>query len=148
MLRLQKILHPTDFSDPAREAFRLACALARHYHAEIVILHVAAPPPVVAYGEVVPTVSHPPGYHDWLWQELRKIQPDDPALTVSYQLLEGDAAKEIVKFAQQMGADLIVMGTHGRTGLMHLLMGSVAEEVVRHATCPVLTVRAKRQPSG
>ena len=71
--------------------------------------------------------------------------PTDPQLALDRRMEEGDPASMIVRVATETGADLIVMGTHGRTGLRHLLMGSVAEYVVRKATCPVLTLRT---PNG
>jgi nucleotide-binding universal stress UspA family protein len=73
---------------------------------------------------------------------LRQLQPSDPALHVEYRLEEGFAATEILRLAEEAKADLIVMGTHGRTGLSRLVLGSVAEQVVRKARCPVLTVKA------
>ena len=76
-----------------------------------------------------------------LWQQLRSIQPSLPDITVEHRLERGEPALVILAVAQETGADLIVMGTHGRTGLRRLLMGSVAEQVVRKASCPVLTIR-------
>jgi nucleotide-binding universal stress UspA family protein len=69
------------------------------------------------------------------------VQPSDPAVKIEHRLAEGDPAREILRVARETGCDLIVMGTHGWTGLGRLLMGSVAEQVVRKATCPVLTVK-------
>src|SRR5438874_1488196 len=139
MLPIHTILHPTDFSERSAFAFRLACALARDYDARLVLVHVAVVP-VVLYGEgVVP--AQPEDYQEGLMRELHRLQPPDPSLRVEHLLKEGDPVTEILGVAREINADLIVMGTHGRTGLERLLMGSVAERVVRRAACPVLTVR-------
>jgi nucleotide-binding universal stress UspA family protein len=147
MLALRTILHPTDFSDYSAYAFRLACALARDYGARIVVLHVATPP-VVVYGEgVLP--PEPEGYKERLREQLHQVVSQDPKVPVEHRLVEGDAATEILRLAGETKCDLIVMGTHGRTGLGRLLMGSVAEQVVRKAPCPVLTVKTpQRLPSS
>ncbi|MBL8797556.1 MAG: universal stress protein [Planctomycetia bacterium] len=139
MLAFKTILHPTDFSERSALALRLAGALARDHGARLVILHVAVPPPAIMMeGVAVPAaeIDLKP-----LWAQLRKVKPAD-AVPVDYQLVEGDPAAEVMRIADEIGADVIVMGTHGRTGLGRLLMGSVAEQVVRKATCPVLTVKA------
>jgi nucleotide-binding universal stress UspA family protein len=139
MLAIHTILHPTDFSDRSDFAFRVACALARDYGARLVLLHVVAPP-VVVYGEgVVP--PQPEYWQERLTEQLHRLEPPAPNGRAEHILKEGDAVTEILGTARAVGADLIVMGTHGRTGLARLLMGSVAEQVVRRAACPVLTVR-------
>jgi nucleotide-binding universal stress UspA family protein len=139
MLAIHTILHPTDFSDRSEFAFRLGCALARDYGARLVLLHVAHPPVVVYAEGVVPPV--PDDYMERLEEDLHRLQAPGPSVHVEHQLLEGDPVAEILAVAEKTSADLIVMGTHGRTGLGRLLMGSVAEQVVRKAPCPVLTVR-------
>jgi nucleotide-binding universal stress UspA family protein len=140
MLPIHTILHPTDFSDHSGVAFRLACALARDYSARLVVLHVSSPP-VLIYGEgVIP--PQPVDYQDRLEEELHQLQAPDPTIRTDHKMREGDPVDEILAVAEQARADLIVMGTHGRTGLGRLLMGSVAEKVVRRAACPVLTVRS------
>ncbi len=77
---------------------------------------------------------------------LEKLVPADPRIAHEHHLISGAPADAIVRFAQQEGVDLIVMSTHGRTGLRRVLMGSVSEAVVRHAHCPVLTLRQAEQP--
>jgi nucleotide-binding universal stress UspA family protein len=139
MLPIQTILHPTDLSERSKCAFRLACSLARDYDARIIVLHVAEPPAASsAQGVLVPqsAVSQ-----DALREMLRQQQPTHPNISVEHQLAEGDAAAAILRVAQDTNADVIVMGTHGRTGLGRLLMGSVAEQIVRDASCPVVTVK-------
>jgi nucleotide-binding universal stress UspA family protein len=131
------ILYPTDYSGCAAGVYPLACSLARDCGARLLVLHVEPPP--VCHGEVVARRQEPV-YEDILWQELHKAAPDQPGVCSEHHLAEGDAAAEIVKVAREEGCDLIVMGTHGRTGLRHALMGSVAERVLRQAPCPVLTL--------
>jgi nucleotide-binding universal stress UspA family protein len=141
MLPIQTILHPTDFSERANYAFKLACSLARDHGARVVVLHVATPPPVVAYGEMV-TEMHPEDYYERLRDELDKYVKNSADLQVEVRLAEGDPAKEAVRVAKEIGSDLIVMGSQGRTGLERFLLGSVAEVVMRRAPCPVLTIKA------
>lgn len=139
MWTIKTILHPTDFSKPSEYALQLACALARDYHARLVVLHVALPP-VVIYGEGVIPVE-PQGYWDQLRAQLQRVVSSVSDLPVESRLIEGEPAVEILRLAAELPSDLIVLGTHGRTGLSRLLMGSVAEQVVRKAACPVLTVK-------
>lgn len=138
MLPVRTILHPTDFSDNADYAFRLAERIARDYQARIVILHVVTP--IVMYGDGVMPVPDD-NWQAELRRKLRERQPHDPKIKAEYLLLEGEPVTEIDRVAQEQNCDLIVMGTHGRTGLGRLLMGSVAEGVVRKAPCAVLTVK-------
>jgi nucleotide-binding universal stress UspA family protein len=149
MLAIKTILHPTDFSEGSDFAFRLACSLARDYGARVIVLHVMAPP-VVGYGEgVVP--PRPEEYQEALRAELLQVQPRDSRVPVEHRLVEGNAAAEILNTAEEVKADVIVLGTHGRTGLGRAVMGSVAEYVVRRASCPVLTVKTPlpgKQPAG
>jgi nucleotide-binding universal stress UspA family protein len=141
MFPIQTIVHPTDFSERADCAFQLACMLARDYAARLVVLHVAQPP-VTGLGGLE---AVPPGPEEYtmeaLEERLRQMQSPYAAVRVEYRLREGDIAREILDAAEETPCDLIVMGTHGRTGLSRLLMGSVAEQVVRSAPCPVLTVK-------
>ena len=138
MLPLRTILHPTDFSEPSDYAFQLACALARDYEARLLVLHVVPPP--LFHGEVVARREET-GFYEDLWELLEQRRPTDANVQVEHYLEDGDPAEMIVQLAWDEGCDLIVMGTHGRTGLGRLLMGSVAEQVMRRAACPVLTVR-------
>ena len=138
MLAVHTILHPTDFSEQSGYALRLAGALARDHGARLVLLHVALPPMPVYGGEVL--VAVPPSSHDEERHHLDRLEVPEGVSTVS-RLVEGAPVEEILHTASEISADLIVMGTHGRTGLARLLMGSVAEQVVRKARCPVLTVK-------
>jgi nucleotide-binding universal stress UspA family protein len=136
MLPIHTILHPTDFSEFAVNAYGLACSLARDFGARLIVLHVDPPP--VCHGERV--ARRQEDYTETLWEEMHRVAPDQPKVSAEYQLLGGDVAAEILRTAREKDCDLIVMGTHGRTGLRRLLMGSVAERVMRQAPCPVVTV--------
>ncbi len=138
------LLHPTDFSDYSTRAFSIAVGLARQHRATIVVLHVADTlgPENVTYGEAVSQLE-PEGYRQRLQADLRRVAlPDEAGVPVQHLLVEGEPAAEIVRVAREHQCDLIVMGTHGRTGLQRLLMGSIAEQVMRRAPCPVLTVKS------
>lgn len=138
MLGLKTILHPTDFSNQADHAFELAWCLARDHGACLVLLHVV-PPPVCHAEELA---RRPPdGYCEQMWHELIRLQPADSSVHVERILEEGDVAEIILRVARETKADMIVMGTHGRTRLARLLMGSVAEQVLRQAACPVLALK-------
>jgi nucleotide-binding universal stress UspA family protein len=139
MLPIRAILHPTDFSERSESAFQLACALARDHGARLVVLNVMVPPVlVVGNGLVVP---EPPTYREESAEKLRQLKALVPGVAIEHHLVEGDPVREILRVAKDSSADLIVMGTHGWTGLARLLMGSVAENVVRKAECPVLTLK-------
>jgi nucleotide-binding universal stress UspA family protein len=139
MLPIRTILHPTDFSDRARNAFRLACSLARDYGAHLFVLHVV-PTPLAVYVEGM--VAEPmPDYQEEVQAQLAALKPESDEVKPEYRSVEGDVIHEILAFAEEHDCDLIVLGTHGRTGLGRLLMGSIAEGVVRRAACPVLTVK-------
>jgi len=146
----QNILHPTDYSAPSEFAFLMACSVARDHGARLLVLHVASTlgPEQVTMGQAR-TQLEPEAYRQQLWTDLCRVKPPDATVPVEHILAEGDAATEIVRVAGERGCDLIVLATHGRTGLDRLLMGSVAEHVVRKAPCPVLTIRSPiTQPSA
>ena len=141
MSSIHTILHPTDFSDCSRYAFRLAGMLAREQGARLVILHVKPTlGPMVAYGEALAELE-PDGSQEKLLEILHRLRVWDPMVQVEHRLVDGEGAQEILRHAAEIEADLIVRGTHGRTGLNGLLMGSVAGEVLRTAPCPVVTVK-------
>jgi nucleotide-binding universal stress UspA family protein len=136
---IKTILHATDFSERSLPAFELACSLARDLNARLVVLHVAVPP-LAVYGEGM-IATLPAVDLDEVRKHLTQIKPADPGVKVEHRLVEGEAVQEILREARDVGCDLVVIGTHGRTGLDRLLLGSVAEQVMRKAPCPVLTVR-------
>lgn len=139
MLPLGTVLHPTDFSENSEYAFRVACGLARDYNARLVLLHVMAPPMVIYAGGPVPAETWPS--IDEVQEKLRELQGQAHGVRVETQVLEGDPVDMILRAAEETDCDAVVMGTHGRTGLGRLLMGSVAEAVIRKAPCPVLSVK-------
>ncbi len=140
MLPVRTILHATDFSACSEAAFDLARALARDYGARLIVLYVA-PPPVAAYGEMITALAEADSV-EAARESLRRMHTPGPEVPVEHRVEVGGAAERILAVAAETDSSLIVLGTHGRTGLGRLLMGSVAEVVSRKAPCPVLTVRA------
>lgn len=138
-MKTRKILFPSDFSTKGDEALQYAVALARQNGALLLIAHVEEPP--MAYGEGSFYYGLPEPDMDAVQSMLLKIVPRDPAVAYEHRLVKGEVANEIVALAKREGVDLIVMSSHGRTGLGRLLMGSVAECVMRRAECPVLVVK-------
>jgi nucleotide-binding universal stress UspA family protein len=142
MWPIRTILHPTDFSACSRHAFQLAYSLAHDHGGHIIVLHVTTIPdlPYKGYGGPgLPLMAEE--YLQDVRQELEKVQSPNPEVAIERRLAEGDPASEIIRIAAETATDLIVMGTHGRTGLPHVLMGRVAEEVVRKAPCAVLVLK-------
>jgi len=147
MKPITKILVPIDFSETSKEAIRTGAELARHFGASLTLAHVQEPIHLMV----------PDGYAFFAPGQLEQIRADlEKALVAEKQVAEaagmlqaqtrmvdGVASFSIVELARKEGFDLIVMGTHGRTGLKHALLGSVAERVLRNAHCPVLTVKAQ-----
>jgi nucleotide-binding universal stress UspA family protein len=131
-LSVRQILFPTDYSDISRVAGRTAAQLARHFDARLHVVH------------VVPPVTYP-GPGEALSTAIADLGPHVDVVTA---IVNGRPAREIVDYTAQHDIDLVVMGTHGRTGVSRALLGSVAEAVVRRAPCPVLTVPAARLPLG
>jgi universal stress protein A len=138
-MNINRILFPTDFSHTGDAALNMATALARDSQASLLIVHVEEPP--VAYGGGEMYYGMPEPALDEIKRMLAEVKPTDPSVPFDHRLVTGDPASAIVKLANEEQVDLIIMGTHGRTGLRRLLMGSVAEAVVRRAPCPVLTYR-------
>jgi nucleotide-binding universal stress UspA family protein len=131
MLPIRNILHPTDFSASSDCALRLACSLAREQSAQLTVLHVVH----------ASLAAEKRGFGEELGEELNRMKIPDAQIRAERRLEEGDPVTQILRVAGEENCDLIVIGTHGRTGLGRLLMGSVAEQVVRKATCSVLTVK-------
>jgi nucleotide-binding universal stress UspA family protein/quercetin dioxygenase-like cupin family protein len=141
MPSIQTILHPTDFSESSRWAFQTACSLARDYKATLVLLHVIPPSADPLLTEPVVNPLQPIESQEAWRGRFAWPQPTDPRIRIEHRVAEGGSPAEILRLARLLPCDLIVMGSHGRTGLSRLLTGSVAEEVLRKATCPVLVVR-------
>lgn len=137
MLTVQTILHPTDLSVCSQHAFDVACSLARDKGAKLIVVHVAPPPPEpIEEGVVLARSSE---LKDHLWKQMQRLQAHD--VSIDHRLVEGDPALEIQRIALETKTDVIILGTHGRSGLSRLLMGSVAEDIVRSAPCQVVTVK-------
>ncbi|MBI5137070.1 MAG: universal stress protein [Nitrospirae bacterium] len=141
----QTILVPTDFSDPADEAWRHAVALAKHCGSRVVLLYVVEPV-LSHYGVVglIPSVRELEEQHDIasrLKLKERVEQAEREGLRVEGRIASGKPWQCVVEVAGQLKAELVVMGTHGRTGVAHETLGSTAERVVRQAPCPVMVVR-------
>jgi nucleotide-binding universal stress UspA family protein len=150
MLPLKKIVCPTDFSEPSFEALQAAVELARHFAAELIVIHVVQPIPLVAAEHMGSVVFNVLAYQEEMEQAaLRKLQQHlaeriAAGLAVRPLVALGDPADQIVLAADDAQADLLVIATRGQTGLKRLVFGSVAEKVVRLAGTPVLTIRGAR----
>jgi len=143
MYPIHTILHPTDFTPAANFAFQMACTLAKDHNARLILLHVV--PDQYLTNQDMPGLSlpSPAAAQEPREKHLPWPQPTDPNLRVEHRVAENDnAPSEILRIAEEVHCDLIVMGTQGRTGLSRWLAGSVAEEVLRKAPCPVLAVKA------
>jgi len=142
MFHPRLILCPTDFSENSTIALRIATDLARQNQAGLVVLHVAETlgPGGLGFGEAA-THLQPEGRVERLQWQLHQIAPPEPGLDVRWLLREGDPAAVIEQVVREQHCDLAVLGTHGRTGLDHLLMGSVAEQIIRRCPCPALVVK-------
>ncbi len=152
MKTIRRILHPTDFSNEVEAATKLAFEMTKEFGAQLVLLNVYLPPMYIgafgdAYGLPIELLQR---LQQDTVRALDRVQKRAAEVGISAETiaLEGVAKDVIVATAQNQNIDLIVMGTHGRTGFKHFLLGSVAEYVVRTAQCPVLTVRAPQLPSS
>ena len=141
-MKARKILFPTDFSTCGGAALKMATSLARDTGATLLIVHVAEPPMAYGGGEMYYGIPNP--VTEDLGKMLEKVVPTDSQVGYEHRLITGDPGNAIVRVAQEESVDVIVLGTHGRTGLTRLLMGSVAEAVVRRSSCPMFTFK---QPS-
>ncbi|HEX8789731.1 MAG TPA: universal stress protein [Polyangiaceae bacterium] len=139
---IERILVPHDFSETADAALAMALDLAARLRARVIILHAYEAPTYVFPESVVATADLVGQIRGAAEEALAglKERVEKPGLQVETMLCQGVAWSEIGRAAKEIGADLVVMGTHGRRGLSRALIGSVAEKVVRTAPCPVLTV--------
>lgn len=137
MLNVRGILHPTDFSELSNNAFRLACCVAQDYQAPLHILHVATG--FEAYKAEMIFEQRSEQYMAKDWEKLGEYKW--PGVEIHRILEEGNPAEQIIRVSNSLPCDFIVMGCHGRSGLARLLLGSVAEQVLRDATCQVIMVK-------
>jgi nucleotide-binding universal stress UspA family protein len=146
ILPLQRILWPTDFSDASYEALRTADTLASHFSAELVLLHVIPPVPLI------PGYDAPVGIGSTSYLEQIETTARESLDKIAVERISGEVAslkvvvhgnppEEVVRTAAEYNADLIVIATHGLTGWRRFIFGSVAEKVIRMASCPVLSIQ-------
>jgi universal stress protein A len=151
MLPFKKILCPTDFSEASYKALSAADEVARHFSAKILLAHVVEPLVTVPAGSAT---FNPAEYQIQLVASAKSgleavaRERFSRGVKVEQTVLEGGPAYQIVHLAEKEHVDLIVIATHGQTGWRHLLFGSVAEKVVRLASCAVLTIQAPREDEG
>ena len=147
---IRRILCPTDFSPPARQALDYAMALTEKFAAELHVLHVVENPALPVHGsrfswalpdDILPRLVHQAEL------ELALAVPQDDLQTIDQRMVRtvkvGHPVSAMIEYANEHTIDLIVIGTHGRTGVSRLLLGSVAEKLIRLSICPVLTVHPK-----
>lgn len=146
MIDLNRILVPTDFSKHSRNALKYAAAFAEKFGGELHLLHVVQdlaifiPDMVTVAPPITPSLEQMTAAVRAAFDRLVQENELDK-LTLKREVRQGNPFYEIIRYAKEADVDLIVMGTHGHTGLAHMLLGSVTEKVVRKSPCPVLTVR-------
>jgi nucleotide-binding universal stress UspA family protein len=147
-VKVKKLLVPIDFSDCSQAAIEHAISLAQAFQAQVFLLHVMEPP---AYGLdfLLTHPGVPPEIKQKLIEAMKQSVDKMRKLGIDAEgyFVTGVPFVEIIKAAKKHEADLIVMGTHGRTGLSHILLGSTAERVIQRTDCPVLTAKAAGRPS-
>jgi nucleotide-binding universal stress UspA family protein len=150
MLPIKKICCPTDFSEPAHEALKVACEMATHFKAELILVHVVTPIPVIPIHDD-PTSFNLPLYEKEMEQSaeksLKKMQQEKVSQSIQSRtaVIQGDPATQIVNLADTENMDMIIIATHGFTGWRKFMFGSVTEKVIRFANCPVLSIRVPPQ---
>jgi nucleotide-binding universal stress UspA family protein len=149
MAGFQRILCPVDFSETSRRAFEHAVWCARTFGAELTVLHVLEPAPLTVAYDGMPDVDFHAEAQRIARQELEKLlaTADLSGVRATTRILHGATYKAIAEFAAIQPADLIVIGTHGRSGLEYAFFGSTAERVMRSVSCPVLVVPRPRKPA-
>jgi len=141
-LKIRNILVPIDFSDNSSQAMKYAAGVAAQFEAGLTLLHVVEPAPFISDLRNVPTALSDEEVEAKAHHELELLVEATVVSSIKMKAVvrRGKAYDQIVKAAKQLKADLIVISTHGYTGLKHTLLGSTAERVVRHARCPVLVL--------
>jgi universal stress protein A len=145
MIKVKKILWPTDFSDNSKTSQLYANELAQQFSAELHIIHVIVDPAYVVSPMGVGYIpdSYQADVRERSDKELADLFTESEGLNIVRKTIDGMAADSITQYALDNDINMIVMGTHGYSGISRMLMGSVAEKVVRSASCPVLTVHAE-----
>ncbi len=149
MIQLNHILVPTDFSEFSRPALDYACAIAARFESQLHLLHVVPDPAMLVPESHAFSVEAMQAQSAALIEDAKErieLLPTDGwdnGKPVRREVRTGAVFMEIIDYAKSFEIDLLVIGTHGRSGLMHVLLGSVAEKIVRKSPCPVLTVKPK-----
>jgi nucleotide-binding universal stress UspA family protein len=148
VIELKKILVPTDFSEFSERSILYGISLAEQYNAELYIFsaiddRIFDDSLFVVYAEHEILQNRRRIYEEQMNKAVEKIMVQHPNIKLHKTIKQGIAFVEIINFAREEDVDLIIMGSHGKTGIAHLLIGSTTEKVVRKAPCPVLTVRPK-----
>jgi len=147
MKRIKTILHPTDFSEPCAAALEITCALARDHHARLLLLHVVPRVAPLSEGDRLALrraecqEQDQKSYQEDMRGKLQQLSLPTLHVPAERLLLEGGVVQEILRAAEDHSCDVIVMGTHGWTGDARQILGSVAEEVMQQAPCPVVMVK-------
>ena len=145
MFKAEKILYPTDFSDCSRSVLGYATSFAAAHKSKLYLLYVYEYQNMPRVDEApIPEQPDPAKIED-IKRSLAKMVEGVKGLDVEYLVAQGHAFNEIIRTSGEIGADMIIMATHGRTGFQNILIGSVAEKVVRHAECPVLTIKPHKK---
>lgn len=143
-IRVKRILVPLDFSKSSSKALHYAISLARQFGAEIDLVHVMTVPVYFEGPAIAVTADYEKSRNAAAGKQMEEWRAEVPhEITVRTELRTGSPYHEIILAADETNTDLIIMGTHGRSGVSHMLIGSTAERVVRQAPCPVLTVRER-----
>lgn len=146
MIPIKKILCPTDFSEPSREAIKIASELASHFKSELCLVHIVSPVPILPFPEGIPPTFDIRSYQQELDASSRKAlqevvhQMESNQVRSRFIVVQGDPAHQITDLAREEKPDIMVLSTHGKTGWERLIFGSVAEKVIRLAPCPVLLI--------
>lgn len=153
MLKIKKIIWPTDFSEPSLEALKTAVRIGDHFDAELVCVHVFEPTPTTSEWADASNLSIPLPLQEERTRALKALEElADGCLpeTLKRRLIVeiGDVPADLLKIIERETADLLVIATHGRTGWRRMVFGSVAEVVIRDATCPVLTIKMPDEGAG
>ncbi|HEX9757527.1 MAG TPA: universal stress protein [Nitrospiria bacterium] len=149
MAKFKKILVPVDFTEYSDEAISYAELLAITFQAKILLFHVIEQF-TYSVSDTIQVMDHYTTLKEISEQMLenKKKQLKRKGIVVESMVLKGNPALEIVKYSETKRVNLIVIGSHGRTGIQHLVLGSVAERVVRMSSCPVLTIKRKKKSEG
>jgi nucleotide-binding universal stress UspA family protein len=150
MIKLKKILYPTDFSESSLEALKYGISFAKEYGAKLTVMHVVNEQ-IFSEGLSLPRVVSMEDVEREMVAEaerqLKVIIPLEDRAGLDWEVVikKGNPFLEIIRYAHEQDADLIIIGTHGRSGIEHIIFGSTAERVVRKAPCPVLSVKPSQR---